>query len=304
MRTAVAQQARNSAGSRGPHPGAGVLLRLLVFQRQLVLHLVGDHLLHLGGEHRLPACRAAGADRGLGCLLMRRVGGLQILRDDIVRQPEGGRGVHRIRLEVVAVEPVPGIACPSPSEGDRRRPRVVGPSVKARGKVEARSIDVQKHPAVAIAAVVAVVFMAMVEVSPPGKIVAVVVIAALHISATAPLGHHAAAVMALHRDSASAAQVVMDVHPPPGVMHVAHPAVGAGAHRAAALGDVLVAALGRGALEGRVAGTAEVRGRVRSRTNAGVRACTGANSRMRSGAGTCARQWWSSCARWWLWCVC
>src|ERR1035437_5780678 len=87
--------------------------------------------------------------------------------------------------------------------------------------------------------------MAMVVVRPPAKIVAVVTVPALHISGTAPLGNHAAAVMALDRDSAAAAQVVMDVHAALGVMHVADLAAGAGANRAAALGDVLVAALGR-----------------------------------------------------------
>jgi hypothetical protein len=71
-------------------------------------------------------------------------------------------------------------------------------------------------------------------------------IAALHITATSALGDQPAAIMALYRDSPPTAQVVMDVHPALGIMHIAHLAAGAGTHRAAAFCDVLGAALGRG----------------------------------------------------------
>src|ERR1035441_5903660 len=104
----------------------------------------------------------------------------------------------------------------------------------------------------------------MVEARPPAIITAMVTIATLHVSPAAPLGNNAAAVMALHRDSAAAAHIVMGVHAALGVMHVADLAAGAGANRAAALGDVLVAALGRGTtLDRRVAGAGSPsRGRV------------------------------------------
>jgi hypothetical protein len=121
---------------------------------------------------------------------------------------------------------------------------VIGPSIEAGAIVDARSIDVHLHSPVPVAAVVAVVFMAVVVVSPPAKIAAMVAIPALSIPGTATLGDHAAVARALHRDSAVAVQLMMDIHPPLGVMHVADPAVGTGSNRAAVLCDVRIASLG------------------------------------------------------------
>jgi len=74
--------------------GSGAALarsvRFLVLKRQLSLHLVGDHLLHLGSQHWLSAARLVRSRLGFPSLLMGRISCLQILRDDIVRQPEGG----------------------------------------------------------------------------------------------------------------------------------------------------------------------------------------------------------------------
>src|ERR1035441_7390644 len=102
---------------------------------------------------------------------MRRIRCLQILRDDVVRQPERGAGVDRVRLKVAAVVAVPGTASPSPTKGDGSRPGIVCPSIEAGAIVDARRIDIQTQPAEAIAAVIAVVFMAMVVVGPPRKVV-------------------------------------------------------------------------------------------------------------------------------------
>ena len=295
MRTAVAQQARNSAGAGVNILLLGVLCRLGVFQRQLVFHFVGDQLFYVRGKYRLPAFRAGRVTFLLACCLIRSVSGLQVLRDDIVGQPKRGRGVHRIRLEIVAEVPIPGIACPSPSEGNRRRPRIVRPSVKARGKVEARSINTQRQPAEPIAAVEAVIFPAMVVVRPSAKIVAVVMIASFHISAAAPLGNNAAAVMALGRYSPPATHVVMNIHPPLGVMHVAHLAVGSGSHRAAALGDARIASLGRNTPGRRVAETGGVRASAGRHgvcaRSAGGRSVRGGPAGARSMAAYAARRW-------------
>jgi hypothetical protein len=74
---------------------------------------------------------------------------------------------------------------------------------------------------------------------------AVVVVPALHVSGTAALGNQTAAVTALHRDPPVAVQPIVNVHPPPAIVHVAHPAAGAGAHGAAVPGKVLAATPGR-----------------------------------------------------------
>ena len=182
---------------------------------------------------------------------MCRIGGLQILRDDVVRQPERGRRVHRIRLEVAAVVSVPGIAGPSPPEGDRRRPRVICPPVKGGTKVEARRIDIQIQPAIPISAVEAVVFAPVVDSRTAGrKVMPMVTVGALDVAPAAPLGEDAAVVGTLHRNPPAAAQPIMDVHPPPGVMHIAHPAIGASPYCAAAPGHALVASPRRGTAPG------------------------------------------------------
>src|ERR1035441_4669842 len=152
------------------------------------------------------------------------------------------------------------------------------PSIEAGAIVDARRIDIQTHPPIPIAAVIAVVFMALVVVRPPRIVVAVVTIAALHVSATAPLGNHAAAVMALHRDPAVAVQPVMDIHPPLGVMHVAHPAVGAGAHRAAGLGGVFVASPRRCTAMNRRWVAARRTARMRSGSTCSARVCSAPSS--------------------------
>ena len=83
--------------------------------------------------------------------------------------------------------------------------------------------------------------------TPPAKIVAAVIVPMLHVSGTAALGDDAAMVRGYSTEySAVAVQSVMNIHPPAGVMHVAHVAFGADAHRAAAPGDALAASLGAG----------------------------------------------------------
>jgi hypothetical protein len=101
-------------------------------------------------------------------------------------------------------------------------------------------------PTIFIAVVEVTIPMAVVKVIAPRKIVAMIVVWALHIPRTATLPVDAAVVGALHRDSAVAVQPVMHIHAPLGVMHVADPAVGPGANRAAAAGDALMAAPGHG----------------------------------------------------------
>ena len=68
----IVDDAGNSAGSGVNVLLQRILLRLLVFQRQLVPHLVGDLLLHLGRKRcsavRIVNSLAAFLLRGIGCL--------------------------------------------------------------------------------------------------------------------------------------------------------------------------------------------------------------------------------------------
>src|SRR6202021_2555883 len=60
------------------------------------------------------------------------VGRLQICRNQVIRQPERSRWVGGIRCEIPPVVSIPGCPAPAPSVIDRRRPRIIGPSVITR----------------------------------------------------------------------------------------------------------------------------------------------------------------------------
>jgi hypothetical protein len=94
--------------------------------------------------------------------------------------------------------------------------------------VETGSVNMNRQPAISKAAVIAVVFMTVIIVRAPRKVMPVIAVPALYESRAAPFGNQTAAVMAIHRNSPSPVQSVVNVHPAPGVMHVAYPAVGAG----------------------------------------------------------------------------
>ena len=109
-----------------------------------------------------------------------------------------------------------------------------------------------------------------------------------------------AAIMALHRDPAPAAQAVMDVDSPSGIMHVADATVGTGANRAAALRHVLIASPRCGAVEGRIvagsgtamctsAHSAARAARVHSAGRGGVHAARGRSVRTPRGHGVGTR---------------
>ena len=61
-----------------------------------------------------------------------RIRRLQVCGNQIVREPERCRRIDRIGREISAIVSVPRRATPSPSPVHRRRPWVIGPSVKRR----------------------------------------------------------------------------------------------------------------------------------------------------------------------------
>ena len=251
MRPAVAEQTRDTAGCGIGVLAGSILSGFLILERQLVLHFVGDHLLDLRGQHRLGGGSGGRSAVGLLRLLVSSIGSLQVLRDDVVGEPEGCRGVYGVRSKVIAEVTVPGIACPSPSEGDRNCPGIIGPSIEPRAIVEGGGVDVVISAAVAVvAAVVTVVLVAMVVVGPPAKIVAMVAVATLDVSGPSALDNNAAVVGALHLDSASAPQVMVDIHAAPCIVHIAHTAAGTGANCVAAFKSMFVASGRSGTVEG------------------------------------------------------
>ena len=107
-------------------------MRFLVFDCNLALHLGRNLRLHLW---RKGSRRSGGIGCGLrlGCRrgLLVRIGCRKVLGNDVVRQPERGAGIDRIRREIAAIEAEPGCGhAKTPAVNDRGRPRIVCPSIK------------------------------------------------------------------------------------------------------------------------------------------------------------------------------
>src|ERR1035438_6310680 len=126
--------------------GPATLRRLRLLRGQLRLHFIGDGLLDFGSQCHL--ARGRGRSRttsttasvaGIGvrtCVRLGRVGRLQVRRNHVIRQPERRRSIDGIRREPPAVEAKPRSSSPTPrpyTPDNRRRPRVIGPLLEAKG---------------------------------------------------------------------------------------------------------------------------------------------------------------------------
>ena len=196
------------------------------------LHFVGDGLLDLRRERnratgrrcRLPVAgylvirwrsiRCIAGCRRVGCRL-RRIRRLQIRRNQIIREPECCRRVHRIGSEISAVIAVPRRSAPAPAPINRRRPGVIRPSIKS-GVVPVRvvvAVVVVTTPAVAHINSGSVGTMVVVRPRIIGAS-ATRDISALHVAAVSAHTHHPYAVARAH-DRAPAAESIMNLHPVP-----------------------------------------------------------------------------------------
>ena len=68
---------------------------------------------------------------------------------------------------------IPGCCGKSPLEVNRRRPRIVCPSIICGRKVNAGCIDMEANTTIDIAVVINAICMAVIEVGAPSKVVAV-----------------------------------------------------------------------------------------------------------------------------------
>src|SRR4029077_5013266 len=145
---------------------------------------------------------------------LRFVSRLQTRGNHEISEPEGRGGIHRIRLVVGAVVPVPRRSAPSPTVGHWSGPRIISPSIIC-GVVVVRGI-------VAVVTAVASVSVGtknarLGHVIDPIRALHVGAAAALevwtlHISATLSNGHDPRAVARAH-DPAAAVNSVFNVHP-------------------------------------------------------------------------------------------
>src|SRR6202050_4887135 len=133
-------------------------------------------------------------------------------RDQIVGEPERGRGIDRVGREIPAVVSVPRSTAPSPAEVNRRYPRVVRPPVIP-GMEKIRVIVTVIRMTVPVVAAI-----------DPGPVAAVIIVrpriigtsAARHVSplyiASMPSRAHDARPVAFPYNRAAAMKIVLNVH--------------------------------------------------------------------------------------------
>src|SRR5208282_870706 len=203
--------------------GRASLRRLCLLRGQLRLYFLGDGLLDFGSHCHLARrrCRSrttSASVAGIGvrtCLPLGGIGRLQIRRNQVIRQPERRRSIDGIRREPPAVEAKPRSSSPTPrpyTPDNWRRPRVIGPPVKA-GIVEgSRIVAVVVIAAVVVAAIHAgpVVAVVIVRARIIG-VAAAVNVAALHVSAVPSRVHDARSVVFTH-NRAPAVDPMLNVH--------------------------------------------------------------------------------------------
>src|SRR5208282_6377153 len=171
--------------------------------------------------------------------LLGLIGSSKVRRNQVIREPECSRRIHRIGLIVRTVIPVPRLRAPAAAVINRSGPRIVSPSVVCGTIVKGGRVTVVGTASIIVIAIpIGVVVSAPVVGSLGILPAAVAIVGALAVSAVSSVAHHRAPVVhALNMPAAMCS--VIDRHPTLGVDR-AHLAILAESRAPAALqGDRL-----------------------------------------------------------------
>ena len=223
--------------------------RRSLLRRNLILHLIGDCLLHLRSELRCRTrfrrcsqhvcrigkieirgnqrigrpqrshlagrlrCQRQGAHFAILSGSLSRIRSLQIHRNHVIRQPECCCRIHRIRREVRTVVAIPGRRPPTPRINHRCGPRIVSPPVVSGTPIIRRCVTVIRTSAPVVGAVA-------VRVRTSAHIVgalhidsaAMAVVGTLGVTRSSAIAHHSGSMARAH-DSRAAVDPAIDRHP-------------------------------------------------------------------------------------------
>lgn len=144
---------------------------------------------------------------------LRFVGKPQVLRQEIVSNPERRYRIERRRREIIAIVAIPGRWSPSPGKNNRTRPGMISPTIKSRVKVKGWRIAVVRPAAPIDRAVSIGIAAAAHNISPLNVTMGpTIVIAALVETAAMAVGNQPAATSVTPLDHTVASQAPMNIH--------------------------------------------------------------------------------------------
>ncbi len=195
-----------------------------LFRSDLSSDFVRNHLLHLrrkggrgGGGGSLIVGSRSGISGGSGVGISVGngagfIGSLEIGGDHVVGNPESGRGVIGSRSEIGAVITIPRSSTPTPTIGDGRGPRIVGPAIISGTIVVGRNVTVITVAMIVVAAISVGIAAAAIVIAAAHISVAATIVAVLGIAAAMAVTDYAHAGTGMSDELAFAVSPMTDGH--------------------------------------------------------------------------------------------